>query len=355
MAHDSLGPPRPARNGVHTRRRALVGAVRAAAVVLVLAASLAPAAGCGGADGAGGTGGAAGAAGSGGGGGGGEGAARLLVVTSVPVIYSLTANVAGDAVRLENLLPPGSSPHQVTFTPSQARLISDADVLIINGANLEPWVDDLVASAGNSDLQVVVASDGVEFLRPDEALPLPSSGSGEQTSPGDVDPHVWLDVSNARLMVGNIAEALCRVDPAGAADYRRRAATYTATLDALDSEVRAALAPLSNRRFVSFHSAFQYYARAYGLEQVAVIEEFPGKEPSPQYLAGLVRLIGELKVPAVFSEPQFSARPAEALARETGVSIYEVDPEGAAISPTMYEDLIRKDTEVFVTALGGAQ
>ena len=82
--------------------------------------------------------------------------------------------------------------------------------------------------------------------------------------------------------------------------------------------MRATLAPLTNRRFVSFHSAFPDYARAYGLEQVAVIEEFPGKEPSPQYLAGLVRLVKKLGVSAVFSEPQFSARPAEALAREAG-------------------------------------
>jgi ABC-type Zn uptake system ZnuABC Zn-binding protein ZnuA len=312
--------------------------VRTAVVALALAGSTALAAGCGG-----GVGGDA------------EGDGRLLVVASVPVIYSLVANVAGDSVRLENLLTPGSSPHQVSFTPAQARLISEADVLIINGANLEPWVDDLVASSGNSDLQVVVASDGVEFLRPDEPVPLPSSETGEHGEPEDVDPHVWLDVANARIMVGNIAEALSTADPAGAADYRERADAYTARLEALDSEVRAALEPLSNRRFVSFHSAFQYYARAYGLEQVAVIEEFPGKEPSPQYLAGLVRLVEESGVSAVFSEPQFSARPAEALAREAGVGVYEVDPEGSTISATMYEDLIRADTAVFVTALGGRQ
>ena len=309
-----------------------------AAVALALAAATALAAGCGGP--------------SGGAGGGSD--ARPVVVASVPVIYSLAANVAGDSVRLENLLTPGSSPHQVSFTPAQARLMSEADLLIINGANLEPWVDDLVASSGNSHLTVAVASDGVQFLKPGEPVPLPSGTTGDH-APQAVDPHVWLDVANARIMVGNIAKALSAADPAGAAGYQQRADAYSKRLEALDSEVRATLAPLTNRRFVSFHSAFQYYARAYGLEQVAVIEEFPGKEPSPQYLAGLVQLVKELGVSAVFSEPQFSARPAEALAREAGVKVYVIDPEGATISAGMYEELMRNDTAVFVKALGGGQ
>jgi zinc transport system substrate-binding protein len=278
---------------------------------------------------------------------------ELLVVASVPVIYSLTANVVGDAARLENLLPPGTSPHQVNFTPSQARLVSDADVLVVNGAGLEPWIDDLVAASGNEDLRVVVASEGVEFLRPDEPVPVDATDTQTDTAPADVDPHVWLDPANARIMVDNIAAAMGEADPAGAAAYADRAAAYKQTLDRLDSDIRAALAPLVQRSFVSFHSAFQYFARAYDLDQAAVIEEFPGKEPSPQYLAGLVDLVKTLGVTAVFSEPQFSPRPAEALAREAGVKVYEVDPEGIDLSGGMYEELLRANTEVFVLALGG--
>lgn len=278
---------------------------------------------------------------------------RLLVVTSVPVIYSLTANVVGDAARLENLLPPGSSPHQVSFRPSQARLLHDADVLVVNGAGLEPWVDDLVAASGNKDLLVVTASTGLEFLRPDEPTPIPGSATGHDGEPENVDPHVWLDPANARHMVDTIAAALAERDPANATAYRERAAAYDSRLRTLEADIRASLAGVPNRRFISFHSAFQYYARAFGLEQAAVIEEFPGKEPTPQYLVALVRLVKESGVTAVFSEPQFSPRPAEALARETGARVYEVDPEGAVLSASLYEDLLRADTAVFVTALGG--
>jgi ABC-type Zn uptake system ZnuABC Zn-binding protein ZnuA len=293
------------------------------------------------------------ATGCGSGAGGAAGDTRPLVVTSVPIIYSLTANVAGDAVRLENLLPPGSSPHQVSFTPGQARLLHDADILVVNGAGLEPWVDDMVAASGNKTLRVLVASKGLEFLRPGEPVPIPGSKSDQTEEPTNVDPHVWLDPANARRMVTTIAEGLAQGDPADADAFRQRAVAYDTRLQTLDTEIRAALQGVPNRRFISFHSAFQYYARAFGLEQAAVIEEFPGKEPSPQYLAGLVRLVKESGVTAVFSEPQFSPRPADALAREAGVTVYEVDPEGAVLAASLYEDLMRANTATFVKALGG--
>ncbi len=278
-------------------------------------------------------------------------AGRLLVVTSTPPIYSFVANVAGDAVRLENLLPPGASPHQTSFTPAQAKLLAQADLLVINGAGLEQWVGDLVKSTGRQDLKVVEASRGLQFLRPNDPIPIPGS-SADAEKPANVDPHVWLDARNAQLMVENVRVALTAIDPARTADFRARATAYTARLKALDEEIRRETTRFAHKDFVSFHSAFQYYARAYGLSQVAVIEEFPGKEPSPGYLAGIVDLVKKLGVTAVFSEPQFSPRPAEALARETGVHVYQVDPEGRTLSAGMYEELMRANTAVFAKALG---
>ena len=104
-------------------------------------------------------------------------AGRPLVVTSTPPIYSFVANVAGDAVRLENLLPPGASPHQTSFTPAQAKLLAEADLLVINGAGLEQWVGDLVKSTGRQDLKVVEASSGLQFLRPNDPTPVPGSSA----------------------------------------------------------------------------------------------------------------------------------------------------------------------------------
>lgn len=275
---------------------------------------------------------------------------RPLVVTTIPVIYSLTVNVAGDAVRVQNLLPPGASPHQVSFTPQDAKLITEADLLIQNGGGLERWLDGLVRSAGTDELQMVVASAGVEFLRANEPVPVP--GSVAEHDAEDVDPHVWLDARNAQQMVANIRDGLKRLQPERAEDFDRRATAYLDRLASLHAEIQARTATFAHQDFVAFHGAFQYYARAYGLRQVAVLEEFPGKEPSARYLAGIVDLVRETGVQAVFAEPQFSSRPAEALAREAGVGLYTVDPEGAALTATGYEDLMRSNTEVFAQALG---
>ena len=285
-----------------------------------------------------------------------EGDGRLLVVSTVPVIYSLAANVAGEDARLENLLPPGSSPHQVNFTPAQAKLVADADVVVKNGAGLDFWADDLIEAAGTGDLVVVEASQGLELLKPDEpalAQDVPAQQDDAGHAGENVDPHVWLDARNAQRMAANIAEALIEADPGHADAYRTRVAAYQTRLEALHRDILNRTSKLQNRRFVAFHSAFQYYARAYGLEQVGVIARFPGQEPSPQYLGDLVDLVKSLGVRAIFTEPQFSPRPAEVLSQEAGVETYEVDPEGAELSASGYEDLMRKNTDVFVRALSG--
>lgn len=282
---------------------------------------------------------------------------RPLVVTTIPVLYSLTASLTGDTVQVENLLPAGTSPHQFNLSPSQGRLLQNADLLIMNGAGLEPWIDDLLADVEGTELRTVVASDGIELLAPPDYQAqvegAEEEGSEEQHEQEGRDPHVWLDVENAMTMTENIQEALITLDSGSAADYKERGRAYRERLAALHSEIADRTAGLPHQDFVAFHSAFTYYAEAYGLRQVAVIESSPGRSPSPRYLTGLVDLIRDLGVQAVFTEPQFSPRSAEALAAETGVQTYEVDPEGSDLSPTMYEDLMRKNTDVFVQALGG--
>jgi zinc transport system substrate-binding protein len=279
---------------------------------------------------------------------------RPLVVTTNPLIYSLTANVAGNDIRLENLLRPGASPHQTTFTPEQAKKVAEADMIVMNGAGLELWAGGLIKSAGSPGLKTVVATQGVPFLAANKPVPLPGGGSN-QAEATNVDPHVWLDPKNAIIMVDNIRDGLKALDPAHAAAYNQRASAYAARLQQLDKEIKAQTSSFARKDFISFHSAWQYYARAYGLDQVAVLEEFPGKEPSAQYLAGLVDLVKRLNVRAVIAEPQFSSRPADALARETGARVYTADPEGSTLGASMYEDLLRKDTQIFTQALGGTQ
>src|SRR5660398_186036 len=155
----------------------------------------------------------------------------------------------------------------------------------MNGAGLEPWIDDILASVAAKAMEVVIASEGIRLLPPPNYKAQvdgeQTDTAGEDSDHEGMDPHVWLDARNAITMTENIQRAL-------------------------HSDIADRTAGLPHRDFIAFHSAFTYYAEAYGLRQVAIIEESPGRSPSPRYLARLVDLIRDSGVRAVFTEPQFS-------------------------------------------------
>ena len=148
-----------------------------------------------------------------------------------------------------------------------------------------------------------------------------------------------------------LAEALAGVDPARADSYRRRAATLAAELEALDAELRVTLAPLAGAAFVPFHDAWPYFAARYGLDLVVEIEPFPGREPSPAFLREALGLIRASGASAVFSEVQLERRPAQAVADEAGIALYELDPLGGLPGREVYQDLLRWNAAVLVEGL----
>lgn len=261
------------------------------------------------------------------------GGAGPLVVTSTPALYSLTAKVLGADGTLQNLVPPGGSPENYALRPQDADALASADVIVVNGLDFERFLADAVADAERRGVRVIRASANV-----------PTRG----TPP---DPHVWVDPVRAARMVETIAAGLAEADPAHAAAYRERVADAQRALEALDAEFRAALAPPPRRAFVAFHPAWGYFAERYGLEQVAVIEETPGREPTAQELAAIVDVVRATGVRALFGEPQFSPRIVEALARDLGLSVHEVNPEGGELTADGYERFMRENVRVFVRAL----
>ena len=258
---------------------------------------------------------------------------KLKVVATNYPMYIFTLNVAGDDADVTNLLPSGVGPHEYSPTPADARSIAKADVVVENGLGLENWLDGMMSSVGSKAL-VVVASQGLAT-----------------STPEGVDPHVWVDPVMVQGMAANIADGLAKADPAHAAAYRQRAAEYGVRLAALDSEYRQAFTGFARRDFIAFHSAFGYLAKRYGLNQVAVIEEFPGKEPTAQYLASVVDTIRRDKVTAIFSEPQFSPKVVETVAQETGLKVRALDTaETGAASPDAYEKIMRANLATLVDA-----
>jgi zinc/manganese transport system substrate-binding protein len=266
---------------------------------------------------------------------------RLNVVASFSILGDLVKNVGGDKVDVTTLVGPNGDVHVYTPAPSDAKKNADARLLVMNGLGLEGWLPRLVQSAG-SKATIVTASNGIAPLQ---------LGS-------DADPHAWQSVANARIYVANIRDALIAADPADAAVFRANAERYLGELNALDAEVRAAIAkiPPERRKVITTHNAFGYFAAAYGVTFVAPVGVSTESEPSARDIATLIQQIKAEKIPAVFLENLGDDRLIRRIAAETGAkaggTLYSdslTDEKGPA--PT-YIALVRHNIKALTSALG---
>jgi zinc transport system substrate-binding protein len=261
---------------------------------------------------------------------------RVLVVASIKPLADFACQVGGDRVEVITLVPPGASPHTYQLKPSQVRQVAEARLLILNGAGLEYWADKLIRGAGNPGLQVVDTSQGIPLI-----------GAGAHGA----NPHIWLDPQQAMLQVKHIKCALIRADPERAALYRANATGFLAKLGRLDREIAAEVATWAGSRFIAFHPAWVYFARRYGLEQAGVIERSPGREPSPREVAAIVETARRIGARAIFAEPQFSPKAAEAIARESGARVLLLDPLGSSLKDRTYLAMMRFNVAQMALAL----
>ncbi len=256
---------------------------------------------------------------------------KVLVEVSINPLASLAQSVGGNRVDVERLIPPGASPHTYEPTPSQVKRMGRADVLILIGMGLEFWADDLVSAANNPDLVVVETSENVD--------------------PIEGNHHIWLDPLNAVSQALLIRDALIEADPDGEQTYTDNATALVSSLRALDEEIAAEISGWSQRSFIAFHPAWVYFARRYGLEQAAVVERTPGREPSPGELVDIVAKAREIGARAIFAEPQFSPSVARTIAEESGAKVLFLDPIGGAKAPDDYLGMIRYNVETMAQAM----
>ncbi len=233
---------------------------------------------------------------------------QLAVVTTLPVLADLIQQVGGDKVQVKALVPPGGEVHTYQPTPDDIKSVAQARIVFYNGAHLEEWIDETIRSAGKPHLPIVVLSQGLPTI----------TEAGNQPNP-----HLWLDVSNAKDYVEKIRENLSRVDGTNAGYYADRAKSYLAQLDDLDKWIQGEVEtiPKARRKLVTFHDAFPYFARRYGFSLKGFLVASPGKEPSAGELTALARQIKQEQVPAVFAEAQVSPKAMEVLASDTGVRV----------------------------------
>lgn len=272
---------------------------------------------------------------------------KLMVVATTNIVGDVVRNIGGDLIDLTTLMGPGVDPHSYVPTPAHIAAIHDAHVVFANGAGLEANLDEMLASAGGAAVEVRV-SEGLELRKVED----PDHGE----HPED-DPHVWLNVRNVIRWVETIDQALSALDPAHAEVYSANAAAYSRELEELDAWVVAQVAsiPEANRRLVTNHPAFGYFADRYGLEQVgAVYPVSPSSEPSAREIAALEDSIRQYDVPTVFTESTVNPRLAQQVAQDTGVrlvALYSGSLGEPGSGVESYPALIRFNVEAIVEAL----
>ncbi|MGY3236131.1 MULTISPECIES: metal ABC transporter substrate-binding protein [unclassified Bradyrhizobium] len=267
-------------------------------------------------------------------------AERLNVVASFSILGDFVRTIGGDDVNLTTLVGPDSDVHVYTPAPGDAKRIADAKLVVVNGLGLEGWLPRLVQSSGGK-AQMVTATAGIAPLKLGSAA----------------DPHAWQSVPNAKVYVTGIANALITAAPDDAEFFRSRLKAYLEQLDALDHEVRDAMAriPPERRKVISTHDAFGYFAAEYGIQFIAPLGVSTETEPSARDIAAIIGQIKAQKIPAVFLENISDDRLIRRIAAETGAKV-----GGTLISdgltgekgpaPT-YIDMVRHNIKALTSAL----
>lgn len=284
------------------------------------------------------------------------------VVASFPPIYCFAANVAGDDATVRTAMT-SQGPHHFDPKQSDALILRKADLFFLNGLGLdERAAGKLKSFSANGKLKLVELGEKLDKKLLEE---------GECTHEGHdhahgahehpIDPHVWLGLDMAELMVGGVRDELKEADPTRAADYDRRAAEYAAKLRKIREDGKAMLADKKERSFVTTHESLTYFARSFGLTVHDVIQTTPGKEPKGEELAKLVQEMVEHKIRVIAVEPQYSSQGAatrivEELKRK-GIDavLVPIDPletaNEADLNPGWYEAKMRANLDALSKAL----
>ncbi|MDQ2866743.1 MAG: metal ABC transporter substrate-binding protein [Candidatus Eremiobacteraeota bacterium] len=261
---------------------------------------------------------------------------RIKVVTSISTFNSFVSAVGGSHVVVTSLVPIGASPETYQPTPENVATLARAQILVENGAGLESWLDRTVKNAGSSSLRIVTGTDGLKII--------------------NQNPHLWMDPQYAKNYVRKIRDALMRVDPSHAYEYRKNAGKYSRTLDALTRSIarRFADIPAQRRYMIVFHNAWQYYNDRFGITTLGFIEQNPGEDPNPQQIARLIDLAKLHRVRAIFSEPEYSPKLARQIAHDAGISIVDDlydDSIGTGRYARDYISMLNYDTGVIVKSM----
>lgn len=240
-----------------------------------------------------------------------ENTSELTVITSFYPIYLHTINICKDisGVKVINMTTPQTGClHDYTLTTENMLTLETAQIFVVNGLGMEQFMDKVIKQ--QPKLKLIDASQGIKVIEDEQKI----------------NPHVWVSITNAIAQVNNIGKQLAQLDPEHAALYEKNTQDYVKRLEAEKEKMNLSLKELKNRNIVTFHEAFPYFAKEFNLNIVAVVEREPGTEPSAKELEDTIEIVKASKVNALFAEPQYSAKSARAIAKETGARLYTLDP-----------------------------
>ncbi|HGM3508960.1 TPA: metal ABC transporter substrate-binding protein [Clostridioides difficile] len=230
---------------------------------------------------------------------------KLNVYTSFYPMYDFAKKIGGAKADVKNMTPAGIEPHDFEPTTNDIKGLSNADMFIYNGDNMEHWVNDIIQSLDNRNILIVKASDGIDLMK------------GEEDS-DSMDPHTWLSIRNAKKELEKIKNAFCEKDPDNATYYEKNYYKYASEFDALDSQYKKELLPYKGRSIVVAHQAFGYLCKDYNLKQIAIEGLSPDSEPSPARMAEIIKSAKKNKIKVIFYEELVNPKVAETIAKETG-------------------------------------
>jgi zinc transport system substrate-binding protein len=244
-------------------------------------------------------------------------APALKVLTTFLPLQEWAQSVGGIKASVSLLVPPTQDVHEFEPTPAAIQAIATADILVTNGAGLEPWVGVAVTSASNPKLIIVDCSQNISLITVPPEF---------QVANRTIDPHIWLNPVDAVKMVDNILKAFVKADPADASYFTTNADAYNTRLASLDQEfVRLASSKLATRSFVTFHTAFSYLALQYNLTQIPVFGPFE-EEPTAADITSVVNAINKNHLRYVGYESLQSTSVAEAIATQTNATLLPMNP-----------------------------
>jgi ABC-type Zn uptake system ZnuABC Zn-binding protein ZnuA len=247
----------------------------------------------------------------------------LNVVCSFFPVALFTRNVIGDrpGVNVSILLDPKlGCPHDYDLKPSDRKRLADAHVFILNGGGMEEFVDDL--RKANPKMQLLDTAEKIACM---EGTCDHDHGDGHDHDHG-VNPHFFSSPLMAARQVEVIVERLSKIDPAGAESYRKNGAAYRERLLALAEELKKGAAEIKSAQLITEHGIFDYFARDTGLTVAGYVRSSHAADPSAKEMKKLADLIRTKKIPAIFTEPQYSSKVAAAIAKETGAALLTLDP-----------------------------